>query len=116
MCREREAAGRLPVLLLSVDLADLVERSTACTRRELRLAALSTVSSSVDSRPKSDVSLAANPSRPPALAVSAPAVSVAKVDAVACERVAIPRYHLIRPTSSTPAAVNSIIGNRSISG
>ena len=113
--RVRDAAGRLAVLLLS-DEADLAERSTACSRCFLGLAALSTVPSSAESRFNIDASLAANPSRPPPLVGSASAASVASATAVARERVAIPRYHRIRPISSTPAEVKTISGKRSIKG
>lgn len=113
--RVRDAAGRLAVLLLWEE-ADLAERSTACSRRVLGLAALSTIPSSAESRLNIDASLAANPSRPPPLVGSASAASVASATAVARERVAVPRYHRIRPISSTPPEVKTISGKRSIKG
>jgi len=56
------------------------------------------------------VSLVTHPSRPPSLAASG--ASVASAAAVWN----LPRYHRIRPSTRTPAEVNSINGKRSING
>jgi hypothetical protein len=121
ICRERDVAGRLPVLLLSADSADdlagFADRPTAWVRRELRLAVLSTVSSSADSRRRVGSILKIGASLPASpvgcaslLAASASAVSVA------AGRITIASNQRMMPISSTPAEVNSISGKRSISG
>ena len=115
-CRERDAAGR-PVLLLSVGLADLAERSTACTRRELGLAALSTISSSAESRPNSR----RQPRGQPESSAGARRVGFGGVGGLGRLRSRASGWPFPGTTGSGQSAarrpeVNTIIGKRSISG
>jgi hypothetical protein len=97
----------LAVRLLSAgfaDFADFAARPTAWTRCESPA-----VASSPDPRPKIDPSLPASP----CLSLLGASGSVFAAGAA---RAAIPWYQRIMPIKSTPADVNSISGNRSISG